>query len=330
MTQALSIPTLLANHFPNAEIHWLTKQEMSPLVIGHPSVTKIWTLPKKSTIKHLIQLSLELQKEDFSHIYDAHNNLRSNLVCFMLLPPINLKRIFSPPKFIRRSIKRLKRFLLFSFRINLFEKPFSGQRDLIEPLQKWGIKTELPPPPQIFPEKTAIENAYNLLSGFSNNDYVALAPSAAHFLKRWPKDYWRQLILLHPHQKFILLGGPTDTFLEDIKSVSPGTVLNLAGKSDLATSVALVSNCKALIANDTGLLHVAEQLGKPAIALMGPAPFGFPSRKSTKILELDLPCRPCSKHGQGPCINKNYQQCLSGISPHTVSTALQSIIEESK
>ena len=71
-------------------------------------------------------------------------------------------------------------------------------------------------------------------------------------------------------------------------------------------------------------LHVGEQLGKPSIALMGPAPFGFPSRPSTKIMELNLPCRPCSKHGQGPCVNQIYHQCLVDITPAQVAAEVRS------
>lgn len=101
--------------------------------------------------------------------------------------------------------------------------------------------------------------------------------------------------------------------------MAPERTLNLAGACSLQVSAAVVAESKFLISNDTGLLHVAEQLGTPAIALMGPAPFGFPSRPATSVMEIDLPCRPCSKHGQGPCINKvKFHQCLVDITPSQV------------
>lgn len=319
VTQCLSIPSLLAKKFPQAEVHWVTKKELAILMHGHPHIDKVWALPTKANLKDLVSLIKDLRDEEFSYIYDAHNNLRSNIVCLFLLPPFHLKRFFFRPKFLRRSVKRFKRFLLFNFRINLFQMPFSGQRDFIEPLEKWGIPVSLPEPPQIFPSASGLAKAKDLLEPFRNTVFIALAPSAAHFLKRWPKDHWKSLINQLSNNKFILLGGPGDTFLEDIRNSAPERVLNLAGKSDLETSVALVEQSQLLIANDTGLLHVAEQLGKPAIALMGPAPFGFPSRPKTKILELNLSCRPCSKHGQGPCRNKIYQECLVNIQPEQVA-----------
>jgi ADP-heptose:LPS heptosyltransferase len=124
----------------------------------------------------------------------------------------------------------------------------------------------------------------------------------------------------------VLLGGPEDSFIEDICAVAPERVLNLAGKCSMQVSAAVVSESKMIVANDTGLLHVAEQLGKPAVALMGPAPFGFPSRPATKVMEINLPCRPCSKHGQGPCVNKfKFHQCLVDITPDQVALEVRQL-----
>ena len=183
-----------------------------------------------------------------------------------------------------------------------------------------------PPVPQIFPSEENRQKARALLGEF--RQAVALAPSAAYFLKRWPKDYWKQLIILNPEDKFVLLGGPEDAFIEDIHAVAPERVINLAGKCSIQISAAVVAESKFLVSNDTGLLHVAEQLGKPAIALMGPAPFGFPSRPATKIMEIPLSCRPCSKHGQGPCVNTfKFHQCLVDITPEMVSAEMRHVKE---
>jgi ADP-heptose:LPS heptosyltransferase len=126
-------------------------------------------------------------------------------------------------------------------------------------------------------------------------------------LKKLPEDF-----------HFIFLGGPEDHFIQKIIALNPSRLHNFAGKLSLTESAKVIEQSELTISNDTGLLHVAEQLGRPAIALMGPAPFGYPSRQSTQILELQLECKPCSKHGQGPCVNAKYHECLRGISPQLV------------
>ncbi|RYZ80877.1 MAG: glycosyltransferase family 9 protein [Proteobacteria bacterium] len=316
VTQALSIPSAILAAYPDAEIHWITRKDMAPLLRYHPAIKKVWEFDRKAGLGGLFRLAGEMAKLRFSHVYDAHNNLRSRVVAWRV-------SAFRSVHFLRRSQKRWKRFLLFRFRKNTFEKPFSGQRDLLEPLVKWNIAKSLPPTPQLFLASEDQDTARTLLGAWADEEYIALAPSAAFALKRWPLEHFKSLILSLPQLNFVLLGGPEDLFLDELRASAPERVLNLAGRASLLVSSALVQRAQVLISNDTGLLHVGEQLGRPTIALMGPAPFGFPSRPATTILQLDLWCRPCSKHGQGPCINKNFHQCLRDISPDTVRKELE-------
>lgn len=315
VTQSLSVPSALAERFPDAEIHWVTRGEFAPLIEGHPRVRRVWKFDRRQGLRGLWHMARQLRREKFDRVYDAHNNLRSRMLSTWLWRP--------GQRSVRRSMKRWKRWLLFRFRVNLFEQPFSGQRDLLEPLQEWGIpKVPSPAAPQLFLSPSSDQAAKTILGAWADEPFVALAASAAHELKRWPVFHWKNLILRRPEDRFVLLGGPEDQFFAEIVAAAPDRVLNLAGKTDLLTSAAVVARARQLVANDTGLLHVAEQLGKPAVALMGPAPFGFPSRESTRILELKLSCRPCSKHGQGPCVNEKHQRCLVDILPQEVSAAM--------
>ncbi len=324
VTQCLSVPSQVLNTYPGAEIHWAIRGDLSELLENHPAIHHILPLPRDSSFLGLWQFGLELRRQNYSHLYDAHNSLRSRILSLIV-------RAFrfgnSKLAFIRKSQKRWRRFLLFRLHIDTYEKPLSGQRDLLEPLSSWGVPKTLPPVPQIF-VSTRAQKRILFQIPWPPQSFVTLAPSSAFELKRWPIDYWAKLISLLPDQKFVLLGGPTDVFLEKLVNEFPDRVLNLSGKCSLQDSAAAIENSKALVANDTGLLHVAEQLGRPAIALMGPAPFGFPSRSLTRILQRDLPCRPCSKHGQGPCTNSKYQDCLRGISAHDVCHQLIGILNK--
>lgn len=331
VVQALSVVSALKHRWPDSEIHWVTRSEFLPLIETHPDLSKAWSLDKKQGITGLLRLAQELQKESFFRIYDAHNNLRS-LFIGLFLQLGSVIRAQKPPVLLRRSIRRWKRFLLFNLRIDKFEKPFSGQRDLLEPLQAWEISKVPPHPPQLYLKETDLNRVQQFLP--LNKNYVSFAPSAAFELKRWPLTHWKELVQLwlfqNPDLHFVLLGGPEDTFIEEIVALDSSRIHNLAGKLKLAESAAVVNFSQLLIANDTGLLHVGEQLGHPTIALMGPAPFGFPCRReTTRILELDLECRPCSKHGQGPCRNPKYQWCLQGITPETVLREAQIKLQSS-
>lgn len=319
--QTLSVAGRLGDSLHGAEVHWVTRQEFVPLIESHPRVKKVWSLKKGDGFFALLKLAWQLKKQKYTHIYDAHNNLRSHVLGWVLNGFLGWRMWTGRHKFLRRSIYRWRRFLLFRFRRNLFPKPFSGQFALLEPLAKWGLDISAPAPPQLILNGELSAKTRALIP---DGDFVALAPSAAFELKRWPLTHWRELISLLPEMKFVVLGGPEDIFLRELEV--PGRVFNLAGKLPLFESAQVIARSRALVSNDTGLMHVAEQIGKPCLALMGPAPFGFPSREATQVFELNLPCRPCSKHGQGPCINPEFQQCLRGIAPAKVAQGLRSVL----
>ncbi len=326
--QCLSVAGALKLKFPRAEIHWVTRQEFAPLIETHPAVSQVWYLHRDQGFKGLLDLAMTLRGIRFTHVYDAHNNLRSHFIGWVLKGLFSWRCWFQNLSFLRRPIYRWRRFLLFNFRKNLFPQPFNGQADLLRPLSQWGIPIVAPPAPQFFLSASQREQVLQRLD-LKSERFVALAPSAAYALKRWPLSHWMRLIQICDKQRFVVLGGPADDFLADLKSKFPERVKNFAGQLSLSESAVAISAAQALVSNDTGLLHVAEQLGVPAVALMGPAPFGFPSRATTKILELPLSCRPCSKHGQGPCTNPSFHQCLVDIKPELVASTLNTTLRGS-
>ncbi|MFN3697777.1 MAG: glycosyltransferase family 9 protein [Pseudobdellovibrio sp.] len=318
LTQALSIPAVLHEHFntdsqKTCEVHFLTRSDFSELLDHNPSIQKIWTVNRSQGFKSLMQTIQKLNQENFDLIYDAHNNLRSFFV----------RNFVSAKQVVVKPMERWKRFLLLNFKINKFEKPFSGQRDLLKPLEKIGIPFQLPKAPQIFLSESVLQKVRLLLENLNlkPSEFIVFVPSAAYPLKRWPIDHWVKLAEIYKNTKIVVLAGPQDHFTQDLNHLTH--IYNLTGQTSLIESAAIIQYAQFVVTNDTGLLHFSEQLGQKTIALMGPAPFGYPSRTTTQILEIDLPCRPCSKHGQGPCSNKEYQKCLRDITPNVVHQRIQ-------
>ena len=326
--QALSIASVLKKKFPESEIHWVTLNSFVSFCETHKAIDHVWSLKKSDGKRGLKKLTQVLKSENFTHIYDAHNSVRSLLITSSLRGLLGFKGFFKGIHYLRRSRYPLRRFFLFRLRINLYPKPFVGQWALMEPLKKWGVDITLPEVPQVFLREKDLKRAQKYLrtTALVNSVKVALSPSASYELKRWPTQHWIDLVKQNKNIDFILLGGPEDDFISQIQTSSESNTLNLSGKLSFEESSSVIQFCDALISSDTGLMHIGEQLGKPTIALMGPAPFGFPGRKSTHVMELDLSCRPCSKHGQGPCTNKVYQKCLVEISPKEVSLELNKIL----
>lgn len=322
--QSLSVVGRISESWPNAEIHFCTRSEFVGLAENHPGIHKVWNLEKSKGLLGLLELGTNLSAENWTHIYDSHNNLRTLVLGFLLNGPFGIRKKIKKHQFLRRPMYRWKRFLLFKFKKNRFPQPFSGQGALLAPLIRWGLSSKAPPAPQLFFGREDWKAIQQKLPFELSSKYICLAPSAAHSLKRWPLTYFKEIVESLPLIQFVVLGGPSDTFLRELEF--HGNVTNLAGRLSLYESSLIVSRSHCLISNDTGLMHVAEQTGVSCIALMGPAPFGFPSRPATTILQKDLSCWPCSKHGQGPCVNREtYQKCLVDIRPKEVILALSKV-----
>ncbi|MFR9523559.1 MAG: glycosyltransferase family 9 protein [Rikenellaceae bacterium] len=315
--QCMSIIGGIRQHFPDAEIHWLTRSDMADTVSIDRRIDKIWSFDKKEGFDGLRQISRQLKAEDFDYVYDAHCNLRSKVVKSILRC-----RVCHRPKIVVRRKNRFRRQLLFRFGVNCFQWPFIGVDSYRKPLKRWGI-TQFD---DSFDELHFPAAICSKTSGYIGEGTITIVPSANWEMKRWPVSHWCRLVELLPDYRFVILAGPTDTFCEDIRAVAPDRVVNLAGRCSIMESSCIVSQSKIVISGDTGFLHSADQFKVPALALMGPTAFGFPARESSEVIALDMKCRPCTKDGRGECKDSVYRRCMVDITPECVAQRVQSIL----
>ena len=315
--QCMGVIGGIKNQFPDAEIHWIARKDMSSFLSMDKRIDKIWAFDKKEGLKGLLRMADELKKEHYDYIYDAHSNIRSNILKFKLIPWLGKR-----PHSALRSKERMKRLLLFRFGINRFDWPFRGMESYQKPLKKWGVTNfNVPYTDWYFPENFASE-----LNPLITPRTVTLVPSANWEMKRWPVDHWKQLVESLPGYRFIILAGPADTFCEEIRAVAPERVNNLAGQTSLHESCYLVKQSNVVISADTGFMHAADLFGIKTLALIGPTAFGFPSGTTVETFETDLPCRPCTKDGRGKCKQRVYQRCMVEITPRQVAQAVKRLL----
>lgn len=307
------------------EIHWATRSDFKSLVGLNAHLAKIWSFDKKEGLFGLIKFALELRSENFTHVYDAHNNMRSNILKLFLMT--RWKR----PILAIRSKERVKRILLFQFKINKFPNPFIGINSFRAPLKKWGVlKTqEAKLVSWNFPSSTKEKMQALKLSLAGVGQMVVLVPSAAWEMKRWPLEHWKNLIKLMPSTRFVILGGKEDaSFCQELAEIDLTRVHHLAGKLSLIESSQMVELASLVISADTGLLHVADVLGIKALSLMGPTAFGFTLSPLITTMDVDLLCRPCTKDGRGKCSQSVYQRCMVEITPSRVASVAQDLLRE--
>ena len=148
---------------------------------------------------------------------------------------------------------------------------------------------------------------------------VALCPGAAFgSAKRWPIEHFARVAqaCAGDGKAVWLFGSESEQSLcEDVASRVPGTV-NLAGRADLATAIDLLSAVDCVVANDSGLMHVATALNRPVIALFGSTSPDFtpPLGERAVILREPQPCSPCFAR----TCPLGHLRCLVDLSPDRV------------
>ncbi len=298
------------------KIDWLVRSDFKDLLRDQP-LHHVFALDRKGGFIALLKMIRQMSDTPYTHIYDAHNNLRSFWVR-LLLPLFVFFRHGLLPRVLVRSKNRWRRFLFFKLRQPVFQMPFRGSCSFLTPLAKWGISTEFQ---QRAHWKTTTKVPVTL-----NPRFIAIAPSAAWKTKRWPVSFWKKLIELLPNESFVVLGGPDDTFCEEIARTAPHRVFNSAGKFSLLESCAAVRDAQLTISGDTGILHAADQMRRLNIGLIGPTAFGYTSQNLSVVLETQLPCKPCSKDGRDPCKNAVFQKCMIEITPEKVAHAAKLLL----
>ncbi len=315
--QCMSVVGGIKKEFPNAQIDWVTRSDMAPILSIDKRINRVWAFDKKEGFKGLLKLSRILRKERYDYIYDAHLNIRSAVIKSQLV-----FNIFRFPKVVTRSKDRIKRLLLFTWRVNLFDKPFIGVNSYRKPLKKWGINDfgDDLSKEWVFPKEVI-----DRFSSIIDERTITLLPSANWEMKRWPVEHWKRLIEAMPDHNFLILAGPKDDFCEDIYSVDRARVKNLAGEANILESCYITYISNVVISGDTGFLHSSDMFGVPTIALIGPTAFGYPKWKNSSVLEVNLPCRPCTKDGRGVCSQNIYQRCMVDITPEIVARSIENI-----
>jgi heptosyltransferase-2 len=147
---------------------------------------------------------------------------------------------------------------------------------------------------------------------------VALCPGAEYgSSKQWPPSHFAALSDLATKRGFAtwIFGSDKDRAVADTivglaaAHNDDAVPANLCGATNLLEALDLMSLTAAVVSNDSGLMHIAAAIGRPLVALYGSTSPAItpPLAKAVRILERDLPCRPCFKRecplGHHDCLN---------------------------
>ena len=163
---------------------------------------------------------------------------------------------------------------------------------------KHDVKLELPQP-WLFADPLRVIAAKVNLGLHPAQNLVALCPGAEYGpAKRWPAEHFAGAAGKLKARGYtpIVLGAQSDVPAGlTIEQLSSGAAINLCGKTSLDDAINLIAGSRAVITNDSGLMHVAAALGRPQIALFGSSSPEHtpPLSEGARVLYLKVECSPC-------------------------------------
>ena len=249
--------------FPKANVTLLIHQDLEPLLEGHPDADRIlpWDPAQGQGWAAMLRWGRALRRERFD--------------CAVILNPTRMFhaacRLAGIP--VRVGYRRKWGFLLTRSIPDTKQTREGHEADYnLELLPLIGIRPsapvlELP----VRPEKEAA--ALRLLESLglrTAQQPVAIHPWTSNTAKSWPMESFRHLIRLLKNSgvPVIVIGGEENrTAMREWKRSLPGSVGDLVGQAPLGLLPALLKQCRALVSNDSGPVHVAAAVGTPAVVV---------------------------------------------------------------
>lgn len=293
---------------PGCELHFLTKAKFADVLKYNPYIDKLILLG--DSLSDTIKV---LRSEKYDFIVDLHKNIRSLLIRLSLrVPSASFNKL------------NFKKFLLTKFQIDRMPKVHIVDR-YFAAAKRLNVENDGQGLDFFFSDEEKNTNL-PLPEAFRSN-YVAIAVGAQHFTKIYPAEKVGELCrMLYPN-KVVLIGGKTDIERgKQIVAMSQGNVINACGQLSLRQSALVLWRSDVVIANDTGMMHIAAALRKPVVSIWGGTvpQFGmYPYMPKgleylSQIIEnKQIKCRPCHKLGREKC-PKGHFKCMNEINVNQI------------
>ena len=298
----------LREAYPDVRVTVLTRPLFKPFFAGlDVDFLEADYAGRHKGLRGLLRLAGEARRRGIDAVADVHGVLRSRIVGLLL-------RLHGMPA-ARIDKGRIEKW----FRLGCTNPAASPLKHTVvrycDVLRRLGFVFDDPQPaakpvrPNPFGEKKGV--------------WIGFAPFSAQAGKTYPEDLAAELVAglsARYDRVFIHSGGGGEAaFAERMEREHPN-VTALWGRVRFAGELDLIANLDCVVSMDSLAMHMASLVATPVVSVWGathPAlgflGYGCPPEG---VVQLDLPCRPCSVYGQRRCKFGDYR-CMR-IPPQAV------------
>jgi heptosyltransferase-2 len=317
----------IRQNFPDAEITLLALPWVADVFAAGPRVDRIFLYEKNGRHQGLagkLRLASELRRENFDAAILLQNAFEAALITTLAgIPARGGYTTDGRGLLLTHGVKKA-RDIDTRHQVHYYQEMVAGL----------GL-TPGPDALELFLDAAAVRTVDRAMEEQGRGQLVGLNPGAAYGpAKRWPAEKFARLARMVEDQTradVVIFG--TDADREAAEAITaamehPGRVLDLTGKTDLATAMAWIDRCNVFVTNDSGLMHVAAALKTPLVVIFGSTDHiaTGPFSDNALVVRHPLDCSPCKKTH---CPEGHFR-CMESIEADEVFVAVGTFLGKEK
>jgi len=286
----LALPAIadVRRELPGTEIMVAARPAIAPLFALVPAVDRVLAIEAAAPLR---TAATELSRERFETALLLRNSMRAALmVTLAAIPERWGYRAYMRGALLTRAVARPS---------GLHQAEFYQQLVHALGFANGPMEPQIAVPPGV---RAAAANALRAAGWDGSAPLAAMAPGAAYGgAKRWPAERFAELAasLAADGIQSILIGTAADRgAAADVERAFRGNrsaLLTLAGRTDVPTLAGVLAECRALVTNDSGAMHLGAAVGTSVTAVFGPT-----DERATRplgdrhhVVTRPVWCRPC-------------------------------------
>jgi lipopolysaccharide heptosyltransferase I len=263
IVHAFPAVSALRESFPNAEISWLTHPRWELLVRSSDLATEIWTVDTRNW-RNLRGILKRLRQHRFDTAIDYQGLWKSATIPFLARVPERIG-------FSSATVREAGVPVLYTKRVKVNGAAHVAEQNGELSLQVGARKATTGVSLQILDDDQRVVSARLRAEGVV--DYIVLSPGGGWRSKCWPAERFGQLaknIFQEFGVRCVINVGPGEEDLAQAVLLSAEGAQPVSFTGSLGQLMALLKNATAVVAGDTGPLHLADALGTCTVAIFGP------------------------------------------------------------
>jgi len=312
----------LKENFPGASITYFTREAYLPVLEMFADVDNsvAFQIPGAHEKINDLRGALSQTTGKFDLVLDLHKNIRSRVIM----------NILRADEKLTYSKKRL--FRQFAVWFKRKKKSTRTIDNYFAPLDYLHLKIARKAPALVIPDEFK-RKAEEYLAGidFETNNYVILAIGASHPPKQYPLGQFAELAgRIHTDYgwKILIVDSRLPNNLKTFDEIKSRGIAEFGFGLNIRLLAALCKNAKAVISNDSGVMHLAAAVDVPTAGLFGPTHpvLGFaPSGEKSVAVTTDESCAPCSLHGARKCY-RDRQYCFTNMTAEFILSRFDKLL----